>query len=298
MIDAERNYKINNAELLAIVESLRHWRHYLKQLYHNLEVLTDDSNLCLFICTNKLLQKQVRWAFDLSAFDFCLVYCKRTLNPSNSLSRRPDYQRDAELKDSMTDNTLALQRMLLLTVAKVTSQPMSPTEERARQIFVVGTSDSRSLNQRKQAHKAVSNKNIYKDVSKSLIDALPEFLRADPFAKKVTQQLATKESTSDLNIDPRDWTKRGELLYKRSVLYIPEVEVIRMEILKKYHDDPFAGHLATKKTYNTLSHKYFWPNMYKPVDAYYTSCLICQGARVIYGKQPEELQPLPISAKA
>ncbi len=34
MIDAERNYEIHDAELLAIVESFRHWRHYLEQPYH------------------------------------------------------------------------------------------------------------------------------------------------------------------------------------------------------------------------------------------------------------------------
>ncbi len=70
-----------------------------------------------------------------------------------------------------------------------------------------------------------------------------------------------------------------------------------MKILKKHHDDPFAVHLATKKTYDTLCHKYFWPNMYKQVDAYCTSCLICQGARVIRGNQPGKLQPLLIPTK-
>ncbi len=70
-----------------------------------------------------------------------------------------------------------------------------------------------------------------------------------------------------------------------------------MEILKKHHDDPLAGHLATKKMNNILRHKYFWPNMYKQVDAYCTSCLIGQGARVIYGKQPRKLHPLLIPTK-
>ncbi len=198
----------------------------------------------------------------------------------------------------MIDNTSALQRMLFPTVAAVTSQLMSPTEERARWILVVGTSDSRYSNQRRQASGAVSNESLYEDVSKSLIDALLEFLRADPLAKKVTKPLATKESNSDLNIDLRDWTQRGELLCKGSVLYIPEVEALRIEILKKHNDDPLAGHLATKKMYNTLRHKYFWPNIYKQVDAYCTSGLICQRARVISGKQPRKLQPLPILTKA
>ena len=144
MIDAERNYEIHDAELLAIVESFRHWRHYLEQPYHTVEVLTDHSNLRAFMSTHKLTRRQVRLALDLSAFDFRLVYCKRTLNLSDLLSCQPDYQRDAELEDSMTDNTSALQRMLFSTVAAVTSLPMSPTEGRARRILVGGTSDSRS----------------------------------------------------------------------------------------------------------------------------------------------------------
>ena len=106
----------------------------------------------------------------------------------------------------MTDNTSALQRMLFLTVAAVTSQTMSPMEKRARHILVVGIFDSRSLNQSRQARGAVPNESLYENVSKSLIDALPEFLRADLLAKKVTQQLTTKKSNSDLNIDLLDWT--------------------------------------------------------------------------------------------
>ncbi len=206
MIDAERSYEINDAELFAIVGSFCHWRHYLEQPYHTVEVLTDHSNLRAFISMHKLTQRQVRWALVLSAFDFCLVYCKETLNLADGLSRRPDYQRDAEWEYSMTDKTLAFQRMLFPTVASVTSQPMSPKEERAWQILVVGTSDSWSSYQSRQARRAVSNESIYEGVSKSLIDALSEFLRADPLAKKVTQRLATRESNSDLNIDLRDLT--------------------------------------------------------------------------------------------
>ncbi len=169
-----------------------------------MEVLTDHSNLSAFMSTHELRRRQVRWALDLFAFDFRLIYCKETLNPADGPSRRPDYQRDAELEDSMTDNTSALQRMLFPTVAAVTSQPLSPTEERARQILVVATSDSRSSNQRRQARGAVSKESLYDDVSKLLIDALHEFLRADPLAKKVTQRMATRESNSYLNIDLRD----------------------------------------------------------------------------------------------
>ena len=78
IIDAERNYEIYYAELFAIGESFRHWRHYLEQPYHIVEVLTDHRNLCEFMSTNKLTRRQVRLALDLSAFDFRLVYRKGT----------------------------------------------------------------------------------------------------------------------------------------------------------------------------------------------------------------------------
>ena len=46
MIFAERNYKINDEELLAIVKNIHHWQHYLKKAKHTVKILTDHDNLC------------------------------------------------------------------------------------------------------------------------------------------------------------------------------------------------------------------------------------------------------------
>ena len=88
-IDVKKNYKIYDAELLAIVDSFCHWRHYLKKLYHTLEVLTNNNNLRAFMNTHKLKRRQVQLAPNLSAFDFGLVYYKGTFNPADGPSRRP-----------------------------------------------------------------------------------------------------------------------------------------------------------------------------------------------------------------
>ncbi len=125
MIDVEKNYKIHDAEHLAIVESFCHWRHYLAQLCNTLEVLTNHCNLRVFMSMDKLTRRQVRLALNLSAFDFWLVYCKSILNPTDGPSRRLDQQRDDELEDSMTDNTLAFQRMLFPIVTSLSPKPMS-----------------------------------------------------------------------------------------------------------------------------------------------------------------------------
>ncbi len=44
LIDFERNKEIHDTELFAIIECFRHWRHYLEELYHTMEILTDNSN--------------------------------------------------------------------------------------------------------------------------------------------------------------------------------------------------------------------------------------------------------------
>ena len=105
MIHAKWNYVIHDAEFLAIVESFCYWCHYLKQPYQTVEVITDRSNLREFMSTLKLTRREVSWALDMFSFDFRLVYCKGTLNPVDGPSRWPDYPRNGELENFMTDNT-------------------------------------------------------------------------------------------------------------------------------------------------------------------------------------------------
>lgn len=107
---------------------------------------------------------------------------------------------------------------------------------------------------------------MYKDVFGLLIDILPESLQANLLAKKVSQQLATKEFHSDLNIKFRDETKLEKLFHRKNNVYMPAIEVFQIEFLNKHHNDLFIGHLAIIKIYHTLCREYFWPNMYKQED--------------------------------
>jgi hypothetical protein len=60
MSPAERNYTVSNQEMLAIVMSCRHWRHYLEGAQHPVEVLTDYHNLQRFTTTKSLTGRQAR----------------------------------------------------------------------------------------------------------------------------------------------------------------------------------------------------------------------------------------------
>jgi hypothetical protein len=44
----ERNYEIHNTEILAIIQDLEEWRHYLEGARHPVEIWTDHKNLKYF----------------------------------------------------------------------------------------------------------------------------------------------------------------------------------------------------------------------------------------------------------
>ena len=62
MVPAERNYETHDAELLAIVEGFRTWRHYLEGAAHTILILTDHNNLKKFMKTTHLSGRQIQWA--------------------------------------------------------------------------------------------------------------------------------------------------------------------------------------------------------------------------------------------
>ena len=62
---AERNYKIYDKEMLAIMEAITHWRHYLLGAWHPFKILTDHQNLKYFKEPQKLNHWQVQWHAQL-----------------------------------------------------------------------------------------------------------------------------------------------------------------------------------------------------------------------------------------
>ena len=60
MIIAKTRYEMHNSKLLAIVEVLKTWRHYLENSQHEVLVLTNHNNLRRFMDTKSLSSKQVR----------------------------------------------------------------------------------------------------------------------------------------------------------------------------------------------------------------------------------------------
>ncbi len=57
---AELNYEIHDKKLLAIVDSFKQWRVYLKESKHQIQVYTDHKNLLYFTIMKVLNRRQIR----------------------------------------------------------------------------------------------------------------------------------------------------------------------------------------------------------------------------------------------
>jgi hypothetical protein len=96
----ERNYEIYDRELLAIIQALEEWRHYIQGSSHTTVVLSDHKNLTYYREARKLNRRQARWSLYLSEFDIKLVHTPgHKMIQSDALSRRPDF-----VPDDDTDN--------------------------------------------------------------------------------------------------------------------------------------------------------------------------------------------------
>ena len=91
--EAERNYKIHDQEMLAIIRCLEEWRHLLEGVQNKFKIWNDHKNLEYFMSSQKLNYRQARQALYLSRFDFTLKHVPdSSMEKANSLSRDPDQQ--------------------------------------------------------------------------------------------------------------------------------------------------------------------------------------------------------------
>jgi len=56
----ERNYKIHDKEILAVIRGLENWRHLLEGICFKFEIWTDHKNLEYFMKAQKLNHRQVQ----------------------------------------------------------------------------------------------------------------------------------------------------------------------------------------------------------------------------------------------
>jgi len=115
--ETERNYKIHNKKMLAVIRGLENWRHLLEGTRFKFEVWTDHNNLEYFMKAQKLNQRQAQWALYLSRFDFTLKHVPGTkMEKTDGLSRRLDWKVGTE---NNNNNQTLIKEQWICSLAKV-----------------------------------------------------------------------------------------------------------------------------------------------------------------------------------
>jgi hypothetical protein len=264
-IPAECNYDIHDREMLAIVECFKHWRHYLEGSLHPVHVRSDHKNLETFMTTKILNRRQARWAEILSGYDFVLDHIPGSKNPADGPSRRPDYAKDADIPSGALIPPKAL-RLL-------------PTESLPPGV--------------RPAPSDVPGAHLETTWSQPL-ESISAFVSELSLREQIISALLKDPVADEQRLDPQSpWSWDNGLLLRNNLIYVPEDNSLRLELMRQHHDDPLAGHFGIPKTFELLSRNYWFPRMHAFVKSYIASCDLCSRGKPSRHPRHGELAPLP-----
>ena len=113
----------------------------------------------------------------------------------------------------------------------------------------------------------------------------------------VAEQLNDDVAAPRRRIDEQSrWSWDDGLLLRDNIIYVPNDDALRLEIMRMHHDDTLAGHYGNAKTYELLARNYWFPGMTGYVKKYVDSCETCARGKASRHRRHSELAPLPAPA--
>ncbi|QRW26197.1 Retrotransposable element Tf2 protein [Rhizoctonia solani] len=95
----------------------------------------------------------------------------------------------------------------------------------------------------------------------------------------------------------RDYKMEASLLFYQGQIVVPNIGMLRTDLLQIFHDSPLAGHPGRQQTLELVSQNYYWPrictNTYWHMDSCKTCQCICNPKYASIPPQPLELPSRP-----
>ena len=216
----ELNYDTHDKELLAIFEAFRVWRHYLEGSGIPIDVVTDHKNLEYFSTTKVLTRRQARWSEYLAQFNLVICFRPGRLGTKpDSLTRRWDVYPKGGNSDYATVNPSNLRPMF--------TQEQISASLRATELITPALRATVIMDQEK--------------LNSAILSALPD----DPLF--LAHQTEPKPRWS---VTPDGFLRHDNLIY------IPDSNDLRLQVLRYKHDHILSGHPGQNKTVDLIRRDY------------------------------------------
>src|SRR6266436_5797909 len=223
---AERNYDMHNKELLVIYEAFKSWHHYLEGSAKTIDMVMDHKNLEYFTTTKKLTRRQARWSEFLSQFNLSIHFQPGRLGAKpDTLMQRPDVYSESAATDC--------NRRLVLTLQQL---------ERPHLAICLGTVEE-------------AEQSLSEDLDHgTLVMDITRVAESDHLAQELQSKLETSNS-------PWGWEWSEGQLQFQGCLYIPDQEILHLQVIHNHHDHPAAGHFREARTSKLIRHSFHWPGL-------------------------------------
>ncbi|KAF8757571.1 hypothetical protein RHS01_03655 [Rhizoctonia solani] len=143
---------------------------------------------------------------------------------------------------------------------------------------------------------------VFANTSEAELEIVTEIrgkLKDDPSLEPIIQFLTEDADNAPPSIRKAYWDYDWEedLLWYRGKLVVPDLELIKEQLLKEFHNSPLAGHPGQQRTLELLNRNYWWPGMKSSAKEWVECCPICQANRrahaPVISLKPLEVPPFP-----
>lgn len=310
MSKSERNYCVTRRELLAVVNAVKHYHHFL---YGNKFTIRTDHSAVKFFLRFKNPEGQIsRWLEILSAYNFEIQHrAGRLHGNSDGLSRIPCGMcvvcKRQETKSEQANMSCHCNHAS--DHQGENHKIMSPLSKQSR-IGERGHENTKAYLRVTTRSQTGSSATWAQWLSSRSAEDIAHAQQTDEKIKTILRWLNSSpvrppwESVSHLDGNMKaywaHWDRlklQNNILYSRwfdevtgteqLVLVVPEAW--RHDILKMVHSDPGLGHFGVKKTLDRLRRRAYWPSMARSVSNFCENCDRCQAR-----KQPAKTPRAPL----